>query len=261
MLTIPASSLTLGASTVLQGLKLLKEPGIRRFVAIPFVINLIVFSGLVWFGIGQFEHFMDWLLPDNGWFAWLQWLRYILWPLFALAAVLLVFFTFTAIANLIAAPFNGLLAEKVEILLGGAPPPSRPLWQEIPIALSSELRKLGYFLLRALPLLILFVIPGLNLAAPILWGLFGAWFLAIQYGDFPMANHRLDFRAQHSRLKSRRTLALGFGGGVTLLMMIPILNFLTMPAAVAGATLLWHRHLKDESANTAPMAIRENANH
>jgi CysZ protein len=257
---MPASHLTQGFTTVFQGLRLLKEPGIRRFVAIPFTINLFVFSGLIWFGMGQFEHLMDWLLPKEGWFSWLQWLRYLLWPLFALTAVLVVFFTFTVLANLMAAPFNGLLAEKVERYLGGSPLPGRPLWQEVPIALSSEMRKLSYFLIRALPLLILFLIPGLNLAAPLLWGLFSAWFLSIEYGDFPMANHRLAFPDQHARLKSRRLLALGFGGGVTLLMMIPILNFFAMPAGVAGATLLWHRHLRD-TASTAPTAIRENANH
>jgi CysZ protein len=36
-----------------------------------------------------------------------------------------------------------------------------------------------------------------------------------------------------------RLTALGFGGGVTLLMMIPLLNFAAMPAAVVGATRLW----------------------
>ena len=51
--------------------------------------------------------------------AWLDWLRYLLWPLFVLTAVLLVFYTFSLLTNLIAAPFNGLLAEAVEKLAAG----------------------------------------------------------------------------------------------------------------------------------------------
>ena len=53
---------------------------------------------------------INWLLsPLPG---WLDWLRYILWPLFAVAAVLVTFFTFSLVANLVASPFNGLLAER-----------------------------------------------------------------------------------------------------------------------------------------------------
>ncbi len=84
---------------------------------------------------------------------------------------------------------------------------------------------MSYFLLRAIPLLILFLIPGLNIAAPFLWLAFSAWFLALEYGDYPMANHGLLFKEQHRRLQQARFTALTFGGGLTLLMMVPILNF------------------------------------
>ncbi len=53
-------------------------------------------------------------LPD-----WLSFLSYILWPLFVALLVLMVFFTFTLVANIIAAPFNGFLAEKVEVVVRG----------------------------------------------------------------------------------------------------------------------------------------------
>ena len=42
-----------------------------------------------------------------------------LWPLFVVLVVLMVFFTFTMLANIIAAPFNGFLAEKVEVVVHG----------------------------------------------------------------------------------------------------------------------------------------------
>ena len=49
-------------------------------------------------------------------------------------------------------------------------------------------------------------------------------------------------------MKPKRLTALGFGGGVMLMMLIPGLNFLAMPAAVAGATALWVDRLKQEAA-------------
>lgn len=244
---------TTGAAYLLQGLRLLNQPGLRRFVLVPLLVNALVFSLLIWVGFDQFEGLLDWLLPES---SWLSYLRWVLWPMFAIAAVLVVFFTFTVLANLIAAPFNGLLAEKVEDHLAGALPTQDTDWKtliaDIGPSIASELRKLGYFLVRAIPLLILFVIPGVNLAAPVLWFLFNAWYLSLEYGDFPMGNHALTFPEQLARMRRVRFTALGFGSMLTLLMMIPVLNFLAVPAAVAGATALWVRQLRDIQVPSSP---------
>ena len=109
-------------------------------------------------------------------------------------------------------------------------------------AVLNELRKLLYILAWSLPLLVLFVIPVVNVAAPALWLLFGAWTLAVEYMDYPMGNHDLRFVEQRRRLRERRLLSLGFGGAVTVTTMIPVVNFFVMPAAVAGATALWVDH-------------------
>lgn len=235
-----------GAAGLLRGLRLLNTPGLRRFVIIPVIINVLVFALSIWVLVQQFTPLVDkWLhyLPD--WLAWLEWL---FWLIFALAAILIVFYTFAILANLIAAPFNGLLAEAVEKHLTGQPMPSGgsllSALKETPTAIIDELRKIGYYLLRAIPLLILFLIPPLNLAAPILWVLFSAWMMAVEYCDYPMGNHGLLFAAQRKRLRQRRMLSFGFGGATLFATMIPVVNFLIMPAAVAGATVLWVEQLK-----------------
>ncbi len=227
-----------GARYLIQGLKLLLRPGLRRYVIMPLLINILVFSLLIWIGVSQFNQLLAWMLPQE---SWLSYLEFVLWPLFAITVVLLTFYSFTILANLFAAPFNGLLAEKVEQLLSGQTPGSgeNGLFQSIWPAIRSELTKLLYFLLRALPLLLLFVIPGVNLIAPLLWFLFGIWYLALEYADYPMANSGITFKDQHARMKQVRLTALGFGGSLTVLMMISILNFVAMPAAVAGATAMW----------------------
>lgn len=228
----------IGFNHLLQGLGMLTLPGLRRYLLMPLVINIVVFLIVGWIGYSQFDSLLNSFLPQEGWLSFLRWL---LWPLFALSILLITFYTFTMVANLIAAPFNSRLSAKVEEMLTGR----RPVESQQPIAkliiptIGSEVRKLTYFLLRALPLLLLFVIPVVNVAAPLLWLLFSAWFLSIEYADYPMGNHGLNFRSQHEKLKRIRLSALGFGGGVTLLMMIPILNFAAMPAAVIGATRLW----------------------
>jgi CysZ protein len=230
-----------GVRYLRQGLQLIRQPGLRRYVAVPLLVSTILFTTGIVVGIQLLEILLGWLL---GWLpGWLDWMRYLLWPIFVLTAVLLVFYSFSLLTNLIAAPFNGLLAEAVERHLSGAPPEDSGGWQallrDIVPSLLSELRKLLYFLVRALPLGLLFLIPAVNLAAPFLWALFSAWMLAIEYADYPMANHLLHFTEQRKRLRSRRLLAYGFGGGSLLMTMIPVVNFLAMPASVAGATAMW----------------------
>ncbi len=235
-----------GIGYVREGLRLMRQPGLRRYVAMPLLISVVIFTTAILAGVHWLEVLLSWLL---GWLpGWLDWLRYLLWPLFALTGVLLIFYTFSLLTNLIAAPFNGLLAEAVERHLDGASMADaggwRALLKDILPSLYSELRKLLYFALRALPLALLFLIPPVNLAAPFLWALFSAWMLAIEYVDYPMANHRLHFAEQRKRLRRRRLLAWGFGGASLLMTLIPVVNFLAMPASVAGATAMWVREFK-----------------
>lgn len=228
-----------GAGYLLQGLGLIRQPGLRRYVAIPLALNTLLFAALIWYGASEFEAFIDGLLP-----GWLDWLRWLLWPLFAVTVLLAVFYVFTLVANLIGAPFNSLLAAQVEALLTGErPQDSATGWKStltgVLPAVIAEIRKLLYFFAWAVPLLILFLIPGLNVFAPFLWFAFSARLLAAEYLDYPMGNHGLKFSEQRVRLREKPLLVLGFGGAALFLTLIPVLNFLAMPTAVAGATAMW----------------------
>ncbi len=237
-----------GMHYVFEGLRLIRQPGLRRYVAVPLLVSVVFFSAAI-FGLAHWlEALIDMLLGYLP--GWLDWLRYLLWPVFALLGVLIIFYSFSVITNLIAAPFNGMLAEAVEKHLTGQPIETggwKALARDIVPSIASELRKLLYFILRAVPLGLLFLIPGVNLAAPFLWALFSAWMLVIEYLDYPMANHMLHFSTQRRLLRSRRFLAYGFGGGSLLLTMIPLLNFLAMPVSVAGATALWVGEFREAS--------------
>ncbi len=230
-----------GMGYFLRGLSLLKEKGVKRYVAVPLLINVAVFAAAIYLGSTYLGRLMGWVeekLP-----GWLDWLSWLLVPLFVIAVVLIVFFGFAVVGNLIAAPFNGLLAEAVEMKLRGQPIASGGGWKKLAkdffASLASEVRKLVYFAVRAVPLLVLLLVPGINVFATALWLLLSAWMLAVEYADYPMANHGLTFPRQRRLLASRRFLTLGFGGAMTLVLMIPFLNFLLIPAGVAGATAMW----------------------
>ena len=225
-----------GAAYLIKGLSLLNKPGIKRYVIIPLLINVLLFTGLIWLLSDQFATFIDWLTPTlPDWLAWLTWL---LWIVFALCALLLVFFTFTIVANFIGAPFNSYLAAAVELHLTGQKPAGGDLSlvAEINKSIKSEVTKMLYALLWLIPLLIITIIPGINIISPLLWAWFGAWMLAIEYTDYPLGNHGQGFSEIKATLKQHRWLSLGFGGAATLATMIPLVNLIVMPTAVAGAT-------------------------
>lgn len=221
-----------------QALSVIFHVRLRRFVLIPLVISVLLFSLAIWATVVYFDDVLNVFLPAGG---WLEWLRWLLWPLFAVVWAVTVFYGFTLSANLVGAPFNGELAARAEEVLYGTRPPEAPtgsVWAALPGVLASEAGKLWYLLSRALPILVLFLIPGINLIALPLWLALGCWFLALEYADYPLANHGIEGRAQRQVLTRQRLAALAFGAGVMTMALIPGLNLLAMPAAVVGATRL-----------------------
>ena len=240
------SDIIKGALYLGRGFKIIRLPGIRLYVAMPLLINIVLFAGLIWFGYEQFAPLVEKamsFIPE-----FLGFLRWIIWIIISIFTALIVFLTFTPIANVVAAPFNALLAEKIEFMLTGKSIHSSSSFIKMARdSVLSQLRKLVYILLWSAALLLISLIPAVNLVAPFLWVVFGSWLLSLEYLDYPMGNHELDFKKEKQILAERKGLALGFGGSVMVLTSIPLLNFIVMPLAVAGATLLWVEQLESGS--------------
>lgn len=143
---------------------------------------------------------------------------------------------------MVAAPFNGLLAEKVEAYLTGIVPVDRGISatiRDVPRVIGRQLSIIFYYLPRALAILLLYFIPIVQGFAVVIWFLFSAWFLALQFIDFPTDNHRIPVAQVRAWLEARRFATWGFGISLLLVMSLPVLNFFAIPAAVAGATKFW----------------------
>lgn len=230
-----------GISYLFRGFTLAFTPGIRRFVVIPLMINLCLMGLFISSVLSSLSGWIDiWLayIP-----SWLDWLAYVLWPFIALLLIIGCSYFFSSVSNIIASPFNGLLAEHLECKLTGKRPPDEGVldaFKDLGRVFGREWQKLKYYLPKLLGLFILSWIPILGQTIiPLCWLLFNAWMMAIQYCDYSFDNHRVPFATMKDALKSQRSRALGFGGGVAIFTMIPILNIFVMPAAVCGATAIW----------------------
>lgn len=237
-----------GVTYFINGLSLINTRGIRRYALIPLLINILLFSAGLWFAFVQFETFIAWALSSlPGWLSWLEW---IMWPLFALTFYGLVFFGFSIIANIIAAPFSGPLAAAVERYITGNQNirTNKTFIQEVKDSIGNELIKLKYSLYLMIPLAFLSLLslafPLISPVVAVLWMIYAIWVLTLEYADFPMANHGMAFKHIKDKLAEKRLLSLGFGSMVMLATLIPFINFLVMPIAVAGATKMYVKEFK-----------------
>lgn len=234
-----------GPGYLLQGLRLLNHPRIRWFVLGPLLINLVLFVLLTWFAIEQFNGLFGWLIAKIP--GWLDFIAWLFWVLFGGFLLLIYGYSFAIIGNILASPFYGPLAERVEeVLTGTVNSTTMTSKQMLALAgrsVTREFIKLWYFLPRILGVLILTLIlsfiPVLNLLGPAIAFFWGAWSLALQYIDYPADNNQTSFCELQELLRERRMISISFGGCVLIATTIPILNLFTMPASVIGATAFW----------------------
>lgn len=239
---------------LLEGFKLLLHPGLKRYVAGPLVVGFALFGSVFFWAasaVPQLQNQFELWIANNVW-EWLasvlMYASWLFWPIFIIIAYFLIAYTLVSVVNIIAAPFNALLSEKVEQVLGypsaDTPEGATAFMASIPRTLLREIRKFISTLKWLVLLFILLFIPFLN----ILSLLIGAWLMAIQYLDIPADNHQLSFMDFLKTLKTQKIKATAFGLTVMLVSLIPVLNLLLVPAAICASTVLWHRDYHPKAA-------------
>lgn len=232
---------------LLQGIRMVLSPGLRRYVVVPVVISTVLYGVLL--GL-LYTYLPGWGDAIMGYFpSWLHWMSWLIWVLVMATSLVITYFTFTVVVAFLASPFYGLLAEQVERQLGGAGSQDERGWRQlIGDSVRREWQKLKFILPRMLLLFVVGFIPGTQPFMPFAWLLLSAWCLAIQYLDYVMDNHQVSFAHMRQLLWQRKGQTLLFGLLLTPLIIVPVLNLLIMPAAVAAGVVLWHHHYRQASA-------------
>ncbi|RYY75134.1 MAG: sulfate transporter CysZ [Gammaproteobacteria bacterium] len=224
-----------------EALALIFKPGFRIFILAPIALNIFIFLILSYAALHYaqtaFSHF-ETSIPD-----WLVWIKWLLWPLLILIILIIYGYSFNLFTTIIAAPFLGLLAEKVEQSVTGIAPTDEPWIQLIPRTFKRELIKLIYFIPRSLGIFLLVVllilVPGANIVGGILGGLWSCWCLALQFCDYPADNHRISFEQVRTQLGQQKINTFAFGSIVLCGSMVPIINIFITPLSVAAGTIFW----------------------
>lgn len=234
-----------GVRYLFDGFSLLTKPGVKRFVIIPLFINIIVFVSLFL----VLRHYADQL---NQWImqllpTWLHWLAVLFWIVFLLVFILFFVYTFALVANLISAPFNSFLSEKIIFYYSGKTSEQKSFWEilkDTPRILRRQFKIIGYFLPGLFVCLLLFFIPLIHALVGVAWFIFSSWFTCLTYLDYPSDNQNISIVKVRDWMSRYKWLAFGFGMSTLVAATIPIVNLFVIPAAVAGATKLWIEQYK-----------------
>lgn len=246
-----------------RGTRLALSKRLRPWVAIPLFFNIFLFGFLYWLAGHYINLWLDGLMSHwhfEGVWSFLNSLAPYLEGMLTLLIwlLLLVIFAnfFTLAVQLVAAPFMGLLAERVNHDTSLVPLPQESTLAMLRRTLWRELRKLWYWLWRAALVLVLvlicYLVPGLNLLASALWFAFTGWMLAIQYIDYGADCRLTPFSTTLQRLQSKRWLVLGFGCIMLALTLLPLINLVIMPIGVITGTLIWNERLSLPPAQELP---------
>lgn len=247
-----------GLASFVAGVRLAYGKGFKRFVWAPMAVGLAAAAVLLFFAWRWAQAALGWA---TAWLpSWLEWLAALLAPLLALVGVVAAGWLSGLVAVVAASPFLGILAAKAErAAFGDAPVVEEGFGAALANACRRELAKLRYHLPRLAALLLLALVPGANVAAPLLWLLVGAWLLALQFVDYAAENRGLPLAATRALLARHRAAALAFGGLATLALAVPLAAPFVIPAAVCGGVVLWRRLCRPAERLVAATSRRADA--
>ena len=224
-----------------------------KWAILPITINIVVFAVAFALFLVVYPDLYDLatgflpLDPPTAWYAWL-WvapLRLVAWIiglLLLLTALVVLYVAFLLLGTAIAAPFLDVLAQRVETIATGhsIADPTTFLGnvRAVGTSMLEELRKLAFFLTVQIILLFLGFIPLLTPLTVLAAALFTMFFLPLEYAGFAMDHRHLSFPQRRALIWRHRWLMLGFGAAGFLTLLIPIVNFVCLPALVVGGTLL-----------------------
>lgn len=238
-----------GAGLLGQGFGMWRRrPRTMALGLVPAVIAFILLAAaLVTLGV-NLPRLVDWSTPfADSWVPWLQSLvRITLGIVLFGAGAALAVVTFTAVTLTIGDPFYERIHREVEAELGPPlPNGSTGFWR----AAAGGLELVALGLLVALLAAVLGFIPVVGAALSAVVGVvLTGWLLARELTGRAFDARGFD-RARRARIiAAGRWRVLGFGIATQLCFLVPLGAVVTMPAAVAGATILVRDLLEREGS-------------
>ncbi|MDJ1372675.1 hypothetical protein C7K25_15150 [Gulosibacter molinativorax] len=222
------------------------NPGVMAAGLIPaLIVAILLTAALVWLGF-SLPDIVAWLTPwTSGWVDWLANVtQFVVGAAVFIGALIIAGFTFTAVTLVVGEPFYDRIWKSVERHeFGTVPESGYSFWGSVGDSLLLILKGIGIAIVTAL-LGLIPVVGGLIGAAVGL--LLGGWVLADELTSRALTARGIEPGDRAQLRGAKRGKTLGFGAATSACFLIPLGAVFTMPAAVAGSTLLAHDLLQPE---------------
>jgi len=228
-----------------------RRPGLMALGILPAaIVGVLFLAGLIALG-ASLPGLTEAMTPfADGWPGlWATVFRIAVGTALLGAALVLVAVTFTAVTLLVGEPFYDRIWKGVESDAGTTAPDVRyGFWRSVADGLSLIGRGLGIALVAAL----LGLVPVVGAVLSTVFAvLFTGWLIADELTSRALTARGMTRAARRELMRGHRARVLGFGVATQLCFFVPLGAVATMPAAVAGSTLLAHS-LFDGDAGARP---------
>jgi CysZ protein len=217
------------------------------------IVAIFILAALVALGFNV-PFLTDWLTPFADTWAdpWPALLRGALGAIIFAAAIVLAAVTFTALTLVVGDPFYERIWRAVEVELGGTvPDEGGGFWRSV----RDSLVLIAFGLVTAVIVIVSGFIPVVGgVLAPVLGVVLSGRLLARELSARAFEARGIHSAVRRRLLRGHRAQVLGFGVATQLCFMIPLGAVLTMPAAVAGSTILARSVLDTAGATPAAPA-------
>lgn len=235
-----------GVICFLTGLKsLLLEQQLRavlwRMVGLLMLLLIIWCGGVFWLMLTLSNLYIP---TGDAWY--IESLQVLAWSLSILLALLIGIVSYAAFAAIAASPWLDELAARAE-----APSTENnqniSWWKAIAQSLKHMLMPLLYLLPFAVVALLCLAIPVIGtIAATMIWGYGGLRFLAFEFMDTPASRRNWGWTERKQHYMQKKSFYLGLTATASILLFIPLLNILAVPAAVVALS----RHFQTVNNDT-----------
>lgn len=256
------SDLTLGFFAPARALRFLgRHPRLWPLALMPALITVVLLVGYGWWAWDNSAALYDWVVDllnlrsnkgetDAMTQLGIDVLRIVSLTVLRVAMLTTAVIFAILVGKILSAPFNDALSERVELAWAdrkkeGAGFSLLSVIKGSWWAVTWEAKKVGVYLIVLIVLMFFNILPLIgSFLYSILLFTFNVMFLAFDYLDFPLERRPgptgpLGFKARGSLILRHRSAMLGFGLAATLLLLVPVVNFLFLPLAVSGATILF----------------------
>lgn len=215
-----------------------------KYSIAPMLINLLIYGSVFIFSYNWLMGSLDkWLGIENTEAGF--WLKFIYIVLLIIGFLLLLFvcyLLFAILGNIITAPFNEEISQRVEeIVSKGKIEHKIGFWEDAYISIKGEVQKLLFYLSILLLIFSLNIIPVAgSVLATTIGVIFSCFYNALDFLDYPMTRKKMRFRDKLKVTQKGKLVTFGFGFTSFLLMFLPVVNVFMKPILVAAGTALYY---------------------